>query len=192
MTLYRQLLLFTVFLFSVLLFGVWLEKLHSTRSFLVKQLESHAQDTATSLGLSLSPVVASGDLSSAETMINAVFDRGYYRTISLKDIHGKALIEKSLKVGFEGVPDWFVDLIPVKTPNTEALIMAGWSQAGKLYVESHPGYAYKTLWETAVRISGYFFAAFIVVLLCGAVGLNLLLKPLKQLERQAEAICKKE
>lgn len=192
MTLYRQLLLFTVFLFSVLLLGVWLEKLHSTRSFLVNQLESHAQDTATSLGLSLSSVVAAGDLPSAETMINAVFDRGYYRRIALQDINGNILIEKELKVGFEGVPDWFIQLIPVSTPNTDALIMAGWSQTGRLYVESHPGYAYKTLWETALRISGYFLATFALVLVTGAVVLKLLLKPLKLLERQAEAICRKE
>lgn len=192
MTLYRQLLLFTLFLFSVLLFGVWIEKLHSTRSFLVNQLESHAQDTATSLGLSLSPVLAAGDLSSADTMMNAVFDRGYYRDITLKDVHGKVIGEKKLKVEIEGVPGWFVDLIPVKTPVAEALVMAGWNQAGKLYVKSHPGYAYKTLWETAVRISGYFLFAYIVVLGFGALGLKLLLKPLKRVEQQAEAICKKE
>jgi diguanylate cyclase (GGDEF)-like protein len=192
MTLYRQLLLFTLFLFSVLLLGVWIEKLHSTRSFLVNQLASHAQDTATSLGLSLSPVLAAGDFSSADTMMNAVFDRGYYSRISLKDVYGKMISEKTLKVEFEGVPDWFVDLIPIKTPVAEALIMAGWNQAGKLYVESHPGYAYKTLWETAVRISGYFLSAFILVLCFGALGLNLLLKPLKRLEQQAEAICRKE
>ncbi len=192
MTLYRQLLLFTLFLFSVLLSGVWIEKLYSTRSFLVNQLASHAQDTATSLGLSLSPVLAAGDISSADTMMNAVFDRGYYRRISLKDVYGKMISEKTLRVEFEGVPDWFVNLIPIETPVAEALIMAGWNQAGKLYVESHPGYAYKTLWQTAVRISGYFLSTFILVLCFGALGLNLLLKPLKRLEQQAEAICRKE
>lgn len=192
MTLYRQLLLFTLFLFSILLFGVWIEKLYSTRTFLVNQLESHAQDTATSLGLSLSPVLAEGDISSVDTMMNAVFDRGYYRRITLEDVYGKVVTERVLKVEYEGVPDWFVELIPVKTPVADALIMAGWNQAGKLYVESHPGYAYKTLWETAVRISGYFFSACLLVLAFGALGLNMLLKPLKRVEQQAEAICKKE
>ena len=54
MTLYRQLVIFTFLLFFVLFAGTWLAKLESTRSFLVDQLESHAQDTATSLGLSMS------------------------------------------------------------------------------------------------------------------------------------------
>ncbi len=192
MTLYRQLLLFTVFLFSLLFLGVWIEKLHSTRNFLVNQLQSHAQDTATSLGLSLSPVLATGDVSAADTMMNAVFDRGYYHRITLQDVYGHLIIEKKLKVEFENVPDWFINLIPINTPVAEALIMAGWNQAGKLYVVSHPGYAYKTLWQTTVRISGYFLSAFILAMAFGALGLNLLLKPLKRVEQQAEAICKKE
>ncbi len=76
MTLYRQLLIFTLILFFVLFVGVWLDKLQNTRSFLVDQLESHAQDTATSLGLSLSPHMADNDLPTMEAMMNAVFDRG--------------------------------------------------------------------------------------------------------------------
>ncbi len=54
MTLYRQLAIFTLVLFFILFTGTWLAKLDSTRSFLIDQLESHAQDTATSLGLSIS------------------------------------------------------------------------------------------------------------------------------------------
>lgn len=76
MTLYRQLLIFTLILFVILFAGIWVEKLQSTRSFLVTQLEPHAQDTATSLGLSLSPILAADDISTIETMVNAVFDRG--------------------------------------------------------------------------------------------------------------------
>ena len=62
MTLYRQLVIFTLFIFFVLFTGTWLAKLESTRSFLVDQLESHAQDTATSLGLSISQYAAAEDL----------------------------------------------------------------------------------------------------------------------------------
>ena len=89
MTLYRQLVIFTFVLFFLLFSGTWLAKLESTRSFLANQLESHAQDTATSLGLSVSQYVAEGDLPAAESMINAVFDRGYYRIVSFSDTGGE-------------------------------------------------------------------------------------------------------
>ena len=192
MTLYRQLLFFTVIMFCLLFAGVWLEKLHSTRSFLFGQLESNAQDTATSLGLSLSPVMADQDIPTVETMMNAVFDRGYFRIIRLERMDGEVIIEKSVPVKSEGVPDWFVRLVPLEPPVAESLVMAGWKQAGRLLVESHPGYAYKTLWQTAVQISIYFLLFGLSVLLLGGLGLRLLLRPLKQVEQQAEAICRRE
>jgi len=62
MTLYRQLIIFTLVLFFILFTGTWFAKLETTRSFLVDQLESHAQDTATSLGLSISQHVLANDM----------------------------------------------------------------------------------------------------------------------------------
>ncbi|MFZ5798086.1 MAG: EAL domain-containing protein [Desulfobulbus sp.] len=192
MTLYRQLLIFTLILFFLLFAGTWVAKLNSTRTFLLDQLESHAQDTATSLGLSISPHIEQNDLPAAETMINAVFDRGYYRAIRLSDIEGKAVIDRNLEVAIEGVPDWFIDLVPLTTPSATALVLSGWRQAGEVMVESHPGYAYKTLWETAVRTTFWFVAMGIGVLIVGGFGLRLLLKPLKRVEHQAETLCKRQ
>lgn len=192
MTLYRQLLLFSLLLFALLFAGICIEKLQSTRSFLITQLQSHAQDTATSLGLSLSPGMAENDIPTVDAMMNAVFDRGYYSVISLKDMQGKVITERTLRVEIGGVPHWFVNLIPIKSPGGEALAMAGWNQAGKLYVESHPGYAYQTMWKTMIQISIYFLLAGTTVLILGGLGLRLLLKPLKRVELQAEAICRKE
>ena len=61
MTLYRQIVLVVVAL-SVLMFaGTAIINVHDTRNYLEEQLESHAQDTATSLGLSLSPQMANND-----------------------------------------------------------------------------------------------------------------------------------
>lgn len=192
MTLYRQLLISTLVLFFLLFGVVWFEKLQSTRTFLMNQLASHAQDTATSLGLSLSSAIAENDLSTAETMMNAVFDRGYYRTIRLEKMDGTVLIDKQLEVKSGGVPSWFVSLVPLETPVAEALVMAGWKQAGRLFVDAHPGYAYTTLWQTVVQVSSLLFILGVIVLVAGGFGLKLLLQPLKRVELQAEAICRRE
>ena len=192
MTLYRQLVIFTLILFFVLFAGTWLAKLESTRSFLVEQLESHAQDTSTSLGVSISQYSIDNDLPAIESLINAVFDRGYYRIIRYSDIRGNILIDREQDVIIENVPQWFIRLIPLKTPEASANVMAGWHQAGSIYVKSHPGYAYKTLWENVVRMSVWFLAWGIFVLIAGGFGLRLLLKPLVMVERQAEGLCNKE
>lgn len=194
MTLYRQLIIFTLILFLVLFSGTWFAKLNSTRSFLTDQLESHAQDTATSLGLSISQYIQDieQDMPIAESMINAVFDRGYYRSVKFVDTKQKVLIERTLNIKIENVPEWFIRMFPLKTPEASSNVMSGWIQAGTIYVKSHPGYAYKTLWEDTVSMTKWFIACGIFVLIAGAVGLRFLLKPLVLVERQADALCRKE
>lgn len=192
MTLYRQLIIFTFLLFLLLFAGTWYAKLQSTRTFLIDQLESHAQDTATSLALSVSPHVAQKDMTTVESMINAVFDRGYYQIIKFDDPRHKPLLERTVEVKIENVPAWFVHWIPLTTPEATAGVMSGWNQAGSIYVKSHPGYAYETLWKDVVNMTLWFAACAGFVLVAGGLGLRLLLKPLAAMERQADALCKKE
>jgi diguanylate cyclase (GGDEF)-like protein len=192
MTLYRQLLIFTFVLFLTLFTCTWFVKLQSTRTFLEDQLESHAQDTATSLGLSISPHIAENDIATVDTMMNAVFDRGYYRTILLTDLNDKTVVEKNMDVVITEVPAWFIRFVPLKTPRTSTLITAGWNQIGHLFVESHPGYGYKALWEATTSMTKVFGIVAVVVLCLGAIGLRLLLRPLRQVERQAEDLCRKQ
>ncbi|MFH2011122.1 MAG: EAL domain-containing protein [Pseudomonadota bacterium] len=192
MTLYRQLILFTFILFLVLFSGTWFAKLQTTRSFLVNQLQSHAQDTATSLALSVSQFASENDMIVVEGMISAVFDRGYYEIITYTDNNGKVLIKRILKVKIENVPQWFIHWFPLETPEVTANVMAGWSHAGKIYVKSHPGYAYKTLWNDVVSVTIWFLCCGIFVLIVGGFGLRILLKPLVLVERQADALCRKE
>ncbi|MBW2175254.1 MAG: diguanylate cyclase, partial [Deltaproteobacteria bacterium] len=153
---------------------------------------SHAQDTATSLGLSISQHVVDDDMPAIESMVNAVFDRGYYRIVRFIDTEGNVLIDRVLNVTIENVPQWFIRLVPLKTPEANANVMSGWIQAGTIYVKSHPGYAYKTLWENVVRMTIWFAACGVFVLIIGGLGLRVLLKPLTHVERQADAICKKK
>ncbi|MFA7013706.1 MAG: EAL domain-containing protein [Desulfobacterales bacterium] len=192
MTLYRQLIIFTLALFFILFTGTWLAKIESTRTFLADQLESHAQDTATSLALSITQYMIEQDMPTIESMINAVFDRGYYGSIQLSDIRGNVLIERNLDVTIENVPHWFIRWITLEAPDASASVMSGWNQAGSVYVKSHSGYAYKTLWEDVIRTTIWFVACGIFVLAAGSMGLRMLLKPLVLAERQADAICRKE
>lgn len=192
MTLYRQLIIFTLVLFFLLFTGTWYAKLESTRSFLIDQLESSSQDTATSLGLSISQHMAEKDMTAVEGMINAVFDRGYYQVVKLTDPRKKVLIERILTVKIEHVPPWFIRLLPLKTPEANAHVMAGWRQAGTITIKSHPGYAYKTLWEDARSMTIWFVVCGIFVLIVGGSGLRVLLRPLVRVEQQADALCRKE
>lgn len=192
MTLYRQLLVLIIVLLLVLFASSWIAKLQSTRIFMEDQLESHAQDTATSLGLSISPYVSEDDMATVETMISVVFDRGYYSRIVLEDLDGKAIIERNLDVVISDVPAWFINLIELKTPEARTLVSNGWRQMGTLTVKSHPGYAYKALWKATSDMGKAYGITGLLSLILGAGGLRLLLRPLQRIEEQAENISRRQ
>lgn len=192
MTLYRQLFIFIFLLFFIFSAGTWYAKINSTRTFLTDQLASHSQDTATSLGLSVSQYALKRDMAVVESMINAVFDRGRYKTIRLTDSKGNVLYERVLDVTIEDVPQWFIHLFTLEAPDTTTNVMAGWNQVGSIYVKSHPGFAYKTLWKDVVSTTLLFTICSILVLFAVGLGLHILLKSLFFVERQADAICRKE
>lgn len=192
MSLSKQMIIFIASMLIVLLAGTFMLNLNNTKSFLEQQLQSHAQDTATSLGLSLSSVADPEDPSSMNTMINAVFDRGYYSHITLNDVDEQLIFERKNPQKIEGIPSWFINMISINAPVAESLIQSGWMPIGNLTVQSHPGYAYVELWKTAVSLLIWFTIAAIVAIALAVYALKIMLKPLKQMEKQAEAIVKKE
>lgn len=192
MTLLRQLVIVIVTLFVMLFAGSVAINVSNTRSYLNNQLRSISQDMATSLGLSLSPHMAKGEMAVVESMINAVSDSGYYREVVLVDIEGKTLVERTLPIVIEGVPDWFVRLIPLDTPQGEALVMAGWQQAGTVKISANPGYAYATLWGNSIDAFWWFLGSSAFAFALGVLALHFVLRPLREVEAQAKAICDRE
>ncbi|MCK5499212.1 MAG: GGDEF domain-containing protein, partial [Gammaproteobacteria bacterium] len=83
MTLYRQIIFSISLLFVLGFLGTVLISTDNLRTFLAAQLESHAQDTATSLGLSLSPPMRARDIPVINSMVDFIFDRGYYQDITI-------------------------------------------------------------------------------------------------------------
>jgi diguanylate cyclase (GGDEF)-like protein len=192
MTLLRQLVIVIVTLFLLLFVGTLLLSISNTRDYLNQQLRTITQDTATSLGLTLSPPMADKDMAVVDRMISAVSDSGYYREVLVSDVEGKTLISRTQQVKLDNVPQWFVDRVPLKTPVGEALIMAGWQQAGTVRVEANPGYAYAALWSNSVESFWWFLGASTVTFLLGLVALHFILRPLRDVEMQARAICDRE
>jgi diguanylate cyclase (GGDEF)-like protein len=189
MTLYRQLVVIIISLFTACFLVSVTISTGNLRSFLGEQLASHAQDTATSLGLSLSPYMQRNDTAVMNSMVDAIFDRGYYRTISVIAVNGKPLIERSNPATSEDVPSWFIDYIDLQLPTAKAMVMSGWKQAATVVVASHPGYAYQELWGNCLDTLVLFSLTAVAAILLGLLAVHLLLKPLKRVEEQAEAIC---
>ena len=189
MTLNRQLLLAIALMCILMFVGTIVLNLYSTRMFLQEQLQSHAQDTATSLGLSISPHISEEALPTAKAMIDAIFDRGYYSRISLFGLDEKPLFERSSIVDLEGVPDWFVSFLNLEPPRANAEVLNGWNIAGAVAVESHTGYAYRQLWRTFTRVLYWLVIVSVAVGILGALGIHALLRPMRAVEQQAAGVC---
>ena len=192
MSLSRQMIIFIAVMVLALLLVTFALNLNHTKNFLQEQLKSHSQDTATSLGLSLSTIPDPEDISSMETMINAVFDRGYYAHINLSDMDGKTIYHRQNATTMEDVPTWFINLIHLETPSAESMIQAGWFPIGSLTVSSHAGYAYIQLWDTTKDLLIGFIIAAIIAILIAIYTIRIMLKPLSKMQIQAKAIVKKQ
>lgn len=180
-------LLFALIALAFLLLAAVLftANLNHTREFLARQLGTHAQDTATVLALQLGPALEANDRAAVTNIVDALFDSGYYRRIALSTPGGGVILKRESPVRVEGVPAWLVRLLPLDTPAGTAEALAGWQRAAVIQVVSHPGYAYRQLWQGMRAIAWWTLvlgtaAALLVVWL-----MRRALQPLSALERLA-------
>jgi len=190
MTLFKQIaLIFSMFIILIISSVMYLN-FKSANEFIQNQLYTTSEDTATSLGLSLSGVIPKEgeDLSTIQTMINVIFDRGYYEAIILYDMEGKTLIENKNILKVKDIPDWFINNVNIVVPTAQTQISGGWIPFGTLTVKLHSGHAYNQLWEIFIEISQTFAILVSIVFLILYFLLTFVLKSLKGVEEQAKAI----
>lgn len=188
MSLSKQLLIIISALFLMIFSVNFAISVNNIRSYLQGESEIHAQDTATSLGLSLSPYMVDEADPVIETMMNAIFDMGYYKEIKLVNIDGKPLVTLTNDKVFEEVPDWFVDFLPMRAAVAESEVSSGWNITGVISVAVNPGYAYLKLYEQAKSGFYYSLAAFVFSILLLFVVLRFTLFSIKKIEQMALGI----
>ncbi|NHI01411.1 EAL domain-containing protein [Oceanimonas sp. MB9] len=188
MTLYRQLLLTMLLLFALLFVSAYSVQFSSTRSYLAQQQEFMVINTVTALGLALTPYLESDDAVGAESVVNAVFDGGYYRKVELRLLASNKTISRENATPPGRVPAWFAGLELFEGGRHQAVLTSGWLQLGQLYVEGHTGHAYFQLWRGMSRLATWFALSFVLVWVLLVLALRHLLKPLHSIEEQAHEI----
>jgi diguanylate cyclase (GGDEF)-like protein len=188
MTLFKQIALLISTVFLVLLLVIVLNDQARTSNFQQGQLQTTAQDMATMLGIAISNLPEGGDQATLEVLFNAVFDSGYYTQIELIAVDGQTIHQKSQDLGIAGVPDWFVRLAPLEPARGTTQVMKGWTQLGQLNLVIHPGFAYSNMYQSLVSALRWFALLFIISMILLWLVLRFLLKPLQQVQAQADAI----
>lgn len=177
---------------GIILVSVMILNFRSATEFVQNQLYTNAKNTAHSLGLSLSKVADPSDTSTMGTMINAIFDSGYYERIRLIDIDGKIVYERSNDVRVHDVPQWFIQKIHIQNVTVKSDIMIGWNRFGTLEVSGHTGHAYRELYLTLIELIQTFIVIGAVVFTLLYLLLSWSLKALERIKKQAMAIIDNE
>ena len=190
MTLFKQIALILSILLITILTTVLNLNFQSANESVQDRLYEDAKNTASSLSLSLGS--ANGDISMMSTMINANFDSGNYHHISLVDVDNELLYERKSESEQLDVPEWFSSITIIEAPIASANVSAGWSQVGILNVQSDVTYAYRQLYTILKGL----LISFSIIAFVGLIVLNLLLvailKPLTEVQKQAEAVMRNE
>ena len=188
MRLTHQLILLIVTLLIFVLMGTLFISIKSSQEYLSQQLQTQTQETTMALGLKLSPALLSGDKVLARTITHAIFDRGYYQHVLLKNMEGELISDRTLPVIVEGVPQWFVDMITIQAPVGETIIQDKWKQLAILRLVAHTGHVYHELWQITVSNITWLLllGVFSFLILSGII--QLVMRPLYAVAKQADEI----
>ena len=192
MTLFRQIYSLLFGLFLVVVISLAYVQFTETQSFLTKQMESDLNNTSNSLGIMLVPDLEAGDIVGAETLINVIFEGGYYQQVKLTWlVDGKQQVwENPVKI--QGVPQWFIDLGFFDTISRKSTITSGWLQLAQLEITAHPGFGYNELWRTLTNAIIVISILFLLAIVLARFGLTWILKPLHEIAEHATEIAQRK
>lgn len=190
MTLYRQLFTWMLAIFFLLILAVTGIELNTTRNFLLTQQSAEVNNTINSMGLALAPYLEDDDKVAVESVINALFDGGFYQEVRLKMLSDGSEIIREYPVHVEGVPDWYTNLKLFPVITEERTFTSGWLQLAEVTVVSHPGYAYKEMWRSTIQLGVWIGILFVIAMLIIAIQLSRSLRPLDTITKRAKEIAR--
>lgn len=192
MSLHRQLVLLITGLLLVLLAGICLLSVHNSRGYLEQQLYVHAQDTATSLGLSAQKALAEEDLVLVQSMVDAIFDRGDFQDISIRSRAGEVVVRRNATPPATQAPEWFAAWLQIEPRPGISEMSHNWRVVGDVRIQSDRNRALNTLWLAAKQAFWLFVGVGVISWIVILVIVHAILAPLRTLEKQADAICHKD
>ena len=126
------------------------------------------------------------------TTIDSEFDSGYFRLIEYTSADEKFTYKQEDTDPIEGVPLWFVNFTNVEVQTVRADVTLGWEIVGEVNVAGDTTVVYNALYKMFIKLIYLFFIFVSLALITLSVLLHFVLKPLKRIQNQAEAILKNE
>ncbi|MDF1881529.1 EAL domain-containing protein [Sulfurimonas sp. MAG313] len=186
MSLFKQ-ITFIMSLFLLVIFtSVIYLNFQSAKKYAQEEMSNNAQNTATYLSLSLAK--AQGGTSEMSTMINAIFDSGYFQSIRLVDTKDTLIYGQNKETETSNIPKWFLSLYTFQTTPAIATVSSGWNPIGSIQVIPLQDTAHQKLYTNFLNILQSFALISLFSFTLLFFTLRLILSSLKRLTTQAEAV----
>ena len=189
MSISRQLALGIGLLMVLIMTGNLMINIGKLKSQFEHQLAARADETATTLALSMTQSVELYDDAALRSMVDVVFDRGHFLEIRFDYIDSDKYVARyAPDDGVSVVPSWLHGTLKLNAKRAQTYVSQGWHQLGTLSVRLHPGPMYGQLWELVkAEVAWFALMAFIAI-----YGVRILLiwqlQPLKQVLELADKL----
>jgi len=172
MSIRRQLAIGIGLLMLVLLSGNLMLNIKQLKSHFAEQLQARADETATTLALSMTTSAELEDDAFLRSMIDVVFDRGYFKEVRFDYVGSNGFVARYASNELApDAPEWFQHWMGLEGGKAKADVSLGWRQFGHVTVRLHPGFVYRDLWKM-VKAE---FAWFLLMTLVAVYGVRILL-----------------
>ncbi|WP_085918469.1 EAL domain-containing protein [Halomonas sp. CSM-2] len=186
MSLIKQLWLTVILILLLAFVGSLAVSVTSTQDYVEQEVQIKNADNANALALSMTQMEK--DDVSIELLLSAQFDTGHYRLIELRSPQGDIMQRREAEPLDDGVPSWFVDLVRLDVSPGQAVVQDGWSQYGTLSLASQHDYAYRSLWQSTLKMTAWFALVGAISLLLAWWIVRTIRRPLLEVVSQARSI----
>ena len=186
MTLFKQLALVISIIIIIILSSVMYINYNSAKKSMVEGLYETTVNNISALTENLAD--ASDEEALLVTTVDVAFDSGYYKSIEYVSNSGDFHYKQIDTDPVDGVPLWFVNNSTIKLQKIKADVSLGWEIVGEVTVEADTGVIYQALYKMFINLLYLFVVVVSISLGVLSVLLHYVLKPLKSIQNQAEAI----
>jgi diguanylate cyclase (GGDEF)-like protein len=120
--------------------------------------------------------------------ISVWFESHYFRDITYRNLSGDIVVHRENELDTDGAPNWFVQLLSLPQARYGSDVLVGDKPIGSIEVTVQPTTAYENLWSFFCQQLLLFVIFIALTFWLSGWALNWLLKPLKNIEKQANSI----
>lgn len=190
MSLSKQIQIWLAIMLLVMLLFALKVNLDCSSRFAATQLSKSAKNIADLLAISLSSQLSNP--AKIEADIDRVFAGGQFKKIALIRLDGRVVYQRQADNTTISIPRFFKKYVSTGFSNIESLIVDKGVKFGTIEMQLHPGPFNLILWSNFKKIGIIFFCLGMMTILGSYFILRVILKTLKQIQKQAEAISRNE